>query len=309
MKEIAKEIRLRAYAKINTGLDVIRRREDGYHEVKMILQTVDIYDEIHIRQTQGEDGKISLSVNRHNLPTDDKNLIVKAAGCMADLYGIRQNLHINLEKRIPMAAGMAGGSADAAATLVGMNRMFALNQSEAKLQEIGLKLGADIPFCIVGGTYLAEGIGEKLTRLPDFPSAYIVVVKPKKGVSTKYVYENLNVAAITDHPDVDAVTDAIQRADLAVIGGKMSNILENVTLKQLPVIADVKEIMRKHHAIGSNMSGSGPSVFGLFEHEEDARACLSYFLANKETHALSDVFLTKTFEQGVVVLPDHQNDL
>lgn len=292
---------MRGYAKINTGLDVLRRREDGYHEVRMVLQTVDIFDDIRIRKTEGMDAKIALNVNRNNLPSNSDNLMVKAAVLIMKEYGITQNLHLDLKKNIPMAAGMAGGSADAAATLVGVNQLFSLGLSTKRLQELGLRLGADIPFCIQGGTYLAEGIGEKLTRLLDFLPVHIVIVKPKDSVSTKYVYENLHVNAIKEHPDIDGILQGLHQGRLDVIAKSMSNILEQVTAKELPMIEKIKETMRKLGAIGSNMSGSGPSVFGLFEHEKAAKDCARYFKEHENEWEGSDVYLTKTFDKGVVL--------
>ncbi len=296
------EMHLRAYAKINTGLDVLCRRADGYHEVKMILQSVDIFDEIRICRVAGDDARITLSVNHKDLPADEKNLMVKAATLLTKEYGIRQNLHMDLVKNIPMAAGMAGGSADAAATLTGISKMFDLGIGEDKLREIGLKLGADIPFCLKGGTFLAEGIGEKLTKLPDFPASHIVVVKPKQSVSTKYVYENLELSGILVHPDIDAVIEYIHRGELHGIGKSMSNILEHVTVKKLPIIEEIKAKMMALGALGSNMSGSGPSVFALFDRLEAAGECVRYFQEHKKRYELSDVFLTKTFDKGVVMM-------
>ena len=259
-------------SKVNLGLDVIRRRDDGYHEVRMIMQTLKLCDELYIEQT--DDGKIRISCNSESLECDENNLIYKAAKLIMDEGKINRGLDIRLVKNIPIAAGMAGGSTDAAATLVALNRMFDLNFDNKKLKEIGVRIGADVPYCIEGGTQLSEGIGEKLTKLKDAPQCFVVVAKPHIGVSTKYVYENLHVDTIKDHPDIDTMLRGIDEGDLLKISSCMENILENVTEKKYPVIAMLKEKLKSMGALNSLMSGSGPTVFALFDDEEKAnKAC------------------------------------
>lgn len=260
----------KARAKINLGLDVCRRLENGYHEVKMIMQSVDIYDELEFKQRRDPD--IILSVDsRYGLGELSSNLIFRAAKLMKEYYGIRGGIEIHLKKNIPVAAGMAGGSTDAAATMLAMNRMFGLNQPREKLMELALRLGADIPFCILGGTALAEGIGEKLRPLPPPPQVSLLVVKPSIMVSTKWVYETLRVDRLMHHPDIDGMVAALEAGSLPDITRRMENVMENVTQTKYPIIADIKEAMLEKGALSALMSGSGPSVFGVFEREAQAQ--------------------------------------
>ena len=259
-------------SKVNLGLDVLRRRDDGYHEVRMIMQTLKLCDELYFEETQKKE--IRIVCNSENLECDENNLIYKAARLIMDEAGIDRGLDISLKKNIPIAAGMAGGSSDAAATLVALNKMFGTDFDIAKLKEIGVKIGADVPYCIEGGTQLSEGIGEKLTRLKDAPQCFVVVAKPHIGVSTKYVYENLHVETIKTHPNIDAMLKGIDAGDLIEISSHMENILENVTEKKYPVIAMLKSKLKSMGALNSLMSGSGPTVFALFDDRDKAdKAC------------------------------------
>ena len=259
-------------SKVNLGLDVLRRRDDGYHEVRMIMQTLKLCDELYFEETQKKE--IRIVCNSENLECDENNLIYKAARLIMDEAGIDRGLDIRLKKNIPIAAGMAGGSSDAAATLVALNKMFGIDFDIAKLKEIGVKIGADVPYCIEGGTQLSEGIGEKLTRLKDAPQCFVVVAKPHIGVSTKYVYENLHVETIKTHPNIDAMLKGIDEGDLIEISSHMENILENVTEKKYPVIAMLKSKLKSMGALNSLMSGSGPTVFALFDDKDKAdKAC------------------------------------
>lgn len=258
----------RAYAKINIGLDVLRRRADGYHEVKMIMQTVDLYDEL-ILEKRKQPG-IALRTDNGELPLDGDNLICKAAELLIREKDIQEGVNIMLTKRIPIAAGMAGGSADAAATLRGLNELFGLGYSVPELQTLGVKLGADIPYCIVGGTMLSEGIGEILTPLPAPPAAYLVIAKPDINVSTAYVYGNLHADMLTWHPDIDGMIDALRKQDLGGITGRLGNVLETVTVREYPVIERIRELLKMQGAENALMSGSGPTVFGIFKEKETA---------------------------------------
>lgn len=254
--------RERAYAKINIGLDVLRRRPDGYHEVKMIMQTVDIYDDLFLEKTS-EPG-IRLQTDNEELPTNRDNLIYRAAALLMEDKKMTEGVKITLTKRIPIAAGMAGGSSDAAAAMRGLNVLFDMGCSVEELQRLGVKLGADIPYCIVGGTMLSEGIGEILTPLPAPPDVHLVVAKPDINVSTAFVYGNLHVERLQEHPDIDGMVQALSRGDLQGICDRMGNVLETVTVQEYPVIEEIKQVMRKKGALNALMSGSGPTVFGIF---------------------------------------------
>lgn len=257
---------IRAYGKINLGLDVLRRLPNGYHEVKMVMQSVGIYDELTIERQ--EEAGIRLTSNVPGLPCDDGNLIVKAARLFMETTGEQFGVQIHLEKHIPMAAGMAGGSADAAACFCGLNEMMGKPLSIEECRKQGVKIGADVPFCMEGGTQLSEGIGEVLTRLPDYECPYILIAKPDIDVSTKYVYENLHVDTLTEHPDMDGMTAAIKNGDRQGVLACMENVLQNVTEKKYPVITSIKQKMIEAGACNSMMSGSGPTVFGIFDSSE-----------------------------------------
>lgn len=284
------EYRMKAYAKINLGLDVVRRLENGYHEVKMVMQTVGIYDVLDFQRT---DGGIVITTDSGELPTDENNLIYKAAKLMLEKYHINEGVKIHLEKHIPIAAGMAGGSTDAAAALKGMNRLFDLGCSLKDLMELGVKIGADVPYCVMGGTALAEGIGEKLTPLAPAPDCYVLVAKPDINVSTKYVYEHLDAQEISRHPDIDGMVEAIAEESLQGILDRMENVLETVTVKAYPVIQTIKDRMKELGAINSLMSGSGPTVFGIFVEKDMARRAYDKL---EEEQLAKQIFLTEFCE-------------
>lgn len=267
--EHMEQIRQKAYAKINLGLDVIRKREDGYHEVKMIMQTIDLCDDLILEKCPQKG--IFLQIDDEELPCDHQNLVYRAAELMMQEKQIEEGVKITLTKRIPIAAGMAGGSSDAAATLRGMNELFELGYQTKELQELGLKLGADIPYCIVGGTMLSEGIGELLTVLPAPPQCVLVIAKPEAGVSTKYVYEHLHVDTLQSHPDIDGMIEAVQKGSLQGVTERMANVLETVTVSAYPVIAQIKALLQENGAENALMSGSGPTVFGVFTERETAQ--------------------------------------
>lgn len=284
------QIYIKARAKINLTLDVVGKRPDGYHDIRMIMQTVNLYDRIIMRKMKVPG--IRLVTNLQWLPVDDKNLAYQAAVLMKNHFGISEGVFIDLRKKIPVAAGLAGGSSDAAAVLVGINKLFQIDASRQELMLLGEQLGADVPYCILRGTALAEGIGEKLTKLPTMPECFIVLAKPPISVSTPYVYKNLDLNAIQNRPDTENVIRALERGDLHTIAGGLCNVLETVTAKEYPIIEEIKEILIKYGAIGTIMSGSGPSVFGLFTHKETAiKASYQLKLQNKAR----DVFVTNTF--------------
>ena len=281
---------LKAYAKINLGLDVVRKREDGYHEVRMIMQTIRMYDQLDMRKSV-EPG-IHLTTNKKYIPVDENNLVWRAAKLMMDTCGIMEGVSIHLHKVIPVAAGMAGGSSDAAATLVGMNRLFHCGLSKEKLMELGVQIGADVPYCVLRGTALAEGIGEKLTVLPPMPDCWILIGKPGISVSTKYVYTTLDLNTDTVHPDIDGMKKALEDGNLYGITERMGNVLQDVTIPAYPEVERIKEQMKTLGAVNAMMSGSGPTVFGIFDNEEKAqKACQKL----RESGSCQQVFLTVPF--------------
>ena len=284
------EYRIKAYAKINLGLDVVGRLKNGYHEVKMVMQTVGIYDVLDFQRTAGG---IVITTDSGELPTNEDNLIYKAAKLMIEKYHITEGVKIHLEKHIPIAAGMAGGSTDAAATLKGMNRLFDLGCTLKDLMELGVNIGADVPYCVMGGTALAEGIGEKLTPLAPAPDCYVLVAKPDINVSTKYVYEHLDAQEIRKHPDIDGMVEAIAEESLQGILDRMENVLETVTVSAYPIIQKIKDRMKELGAINSLMSGSGPTVFGIFVEKDMARRAYDKL---EEEQLAKQIFLTEFCE-------------
>ena len=273
-------IQLKALAKINLGLDVLRRREDGYHEVKMIMQTISLHDDLEIRRIKTPE--IQVKTNLYYLPTNENNLVYKAAKLLMDEFGIKEGVAIQLKKRIPVAAGMAGGSTDGAAVLWGMNQIYGLGLSRQELMERGVKLGADVPYCVQRGTALAEGIGERLSVLPSMPKCTILIAKPGISVSTKFVYENLHANDLRpeQHPDVDRMIEAMKEKNLDLLCERMGNVLETVTIPAYPVIQEIKEHMMACGAAGAMMSGSGPTVFGIFHSPVQAKAAMKDLKVN-----------------------------
>ena len=264
------KMELRALGKINLGLDVLGRRENGYHDVRMVMQTVYLYDLITLKKK--EEPGIELTTNLSFLPVNENNLAYRAAKLLMDEFGLPGGLLIRLEKHIPVAAGMAGGSSNAAAVLYGMNRLFSLGLTEKELMERGVTLGADVPYCILRGTVLAEGIGEILTPLPPMPRCQILLAKPPVNVSTSMVFEKLEACPIVNHPDIDGLIRGLQDQDLGKVASSMGNVLEEVTIGEYPVIDEIKRIMRESGALNAMMSGSGPTVFGIYDDRAKARA-------------------------------------
>lgn len=284
------KIKLKARAKINLGLDVIRRREDGYHEVKMIMQTIQLYDQIFIKKIK--EPEIKVKTNLFYLPENENNLVYKAAKLLKDEFGIKEGVHLELQKFIPVAAGLAGGSADAAAVLYGMNRMFQLGLSIEELKQRGVKIGADVPYCIMRGTALAEGIGEQLTSLPPAPRCKVLIAKPSISVSTKFVYDNLRLDKETKHPDINQLIQDIKKGNLHDMAAHMGNVLESVTIPNYPVIEEIKKQMIQDGALNAMMSGSGPTVFGLFEDTEKAEYAYHQM---REGNIAKQVYLTEMY--------------
>ena len=284
------EIKLKPLAKINLGLDVVRRREDGYHEVRMVMQTIHLYDQLLIQKSEAPG--IQIHSNLSFLPVNENNLVYKAGKLLMDEFDIHTGVSVELNKHIPVAAGMAGGSTDAAAMLYGMNQLFGLKLKRKDLMERGVQIGADVPYCIMRGTALAEGIGEKLSSLPPMVKCPVLIAKPAVSVSTKFVYQNLKLNEQTPHPDIDALITDIRNSDLDNICADMGNVLETVTIPNYPVIAQIKEQMLKSGAKASMMSGSGPTVFGLFGDEETARRARAEM---KASGLAKQVYLTSIY--------------
>ena len=279
-------MKIKAYGKVNISLDVVGKREDGYHLLSMIMQNIDLYDEIEVEK---QECGIILECNKSYVPVDNRNLAYKAAEIFKERYDIVDGVKINIEKNIPVSAGLAGGSTDAAAVLKGMNKLFNVNATEEELMELGLKLGADIPYCIHGGTALCEGIGEIITPIKPFRDKIVVLVKPAFGVSTKEVYKNFNLEKVKQHPKTAEIINAIENDDLNFVASNMKNLLENVTLRKHKILIKIKEEMNACGAINSMMSGSGPTVFAFFDDMLKAQRCFE-----KMKKKYSDVFITRT---------------
>ena len=288
-------IKLKSRAKINLSIDVLGKREDGYHLVEMIMQTIDLYDIIRIKEL--DINNITIKSNSSNIPLDENNIVYKAIDLLRNQFNINKGVEVFIEKNIPIAAGMAGGSSNAAAVLVGLNKLWDLNLSEEELQVIGFKLGADVPFCISGRAALAQGVGEELTYIKGLPeNVSILVCKPNLFVSTKKVYQGLDLNNIENRPDNKYLIECLKAEDIKSIATNMVNVLESVTSKEHKEIEEIEHIMMNNKALGSMMSGSGPTVFGLFENEADALKGKEELL--KKYH---QVYVVNSSEKGVEI--------
>ena len=288
-------IQLKSRAKINLSIDVLGKREDGYHLVEMIMQTIDLFDKIKIFSLKED--TIIIESNSLDIPLDSTNIVYKAADLIKKQYNIKEGVKIIIEKNIPIAAGMAGGSSNAAAVLVGLNQLWQLKLSENKLKELGLKLGADVPFCIGGQTALAENIGEKLTKIDGLSeNIFILVCKPELFVSTKEIYEEIDSKIIEKRPNNKLLIQLLKENKIQQIADNMYNVLEEVTRERYPVIEEIEKIMMENDALGSMMSGSGPTVFGLYRNREDAENC-----KNKLLKKISQVYIVKSHNKGVEI--------
>lgn len=281
------KLELKALAKINLGLDVLGRRENGYHDVRMVMQTIYLYDDVFMQKTK-EEG-IHLETNLFYLPVNENNIAYKAAKLLMDEFHIEGGVSIRLNKFIPVSAGMAGGSSNAAAVLFGMNRMYQLGLSQQDLMERGVKLGADVPYCIMRGTVLAEGIGEELTPLPALPKCYVLIAKPPVSVSTKTVYEKLDALDIVKHPNIDGILEGLEEQNIEKITSNMGNVLEEVTIGDYPVIEKIKKVMQDAGALNAMMSGSGPTVFGIFT---DRKAAKKAYAEIRKKRLAKQVYVT-----------------
>lgn len=282
------EITRKAYAKINLGLDVIGKRDDGYHLVRMIMQNIDLYDTLTF--SDNESGNITLASSSGSVPTDDSNLICKVAHQLRDLYKVKKGADITLEKRIPVAAGMAGGSTDGAAAYLALNELWNLGLSKDELCSLAVKLGADIPYCILGGTALSEGIGEVLTPIKDLPHCYIVIAKPAIAVSTGWVYTELDSRKIEKHPDIDGIRAAIEGGNIKGMCDLIGNVLEDVTTSKYSIITDIEKLLEENGAIRAFMTGSGPTVFAVFDNKKAAEKGCN---AVRESGLAPELFLSE----------------
>ncbi len=258
-------ISVKAPAKINLTLDVLAKRPDGYHEVEMVMTTVDLADRVDL--TLREDGEITLDCSASFVPDDIRNHAYKAAVLLKERYQVRQGVRLYIDKQIPVAAGLAGGSSDAAATLRGLNQLWNLGLTVDELAEIGAEIGSDVPFCVYGGTVLAKGRGEQITHLETPAPCWVILAKPPIGVSTPDVYGNLRVDKIDNHPDTKQMLRAVSEQDFSLMCQSLGNVLENVTLSLYPQVRQIKELMIASGADGVLMSGSGPTVFALVQKE------------------------------------------
>lgn len=286
------KLALKAYGKINLGLDVLRKRPDGYHDLKMIMQMVDVYDDIIITKTDRKD-EIIVATDKFVLENEKGDLAYMAAKLLFDEFDIHQGIEIKINKRIPIAGGMAGGSSDCATTLMGINKMFDLKLSKEDLMKRGVKLGADVPYCVLGKTAIAEGVGEILTPLPTPPSCYVIIAKPPVSVSTAFVYGNIRPDEITKRPDIDGMAEAIKNGDLYKMSSLLYNVMEDVTVPEYPIIADIKKMMIENGALNSIMSGSGPTVFGIYDNLEKAENTMKLL---KKSNLTEQLYLTKFIE-------------
>ena len=283
-----KSIKLKAYGKINLGLDVLGKRDDGYHDLDMIMQSVDLHDVITI--TKNDSGEITVKSNTSKIPNDKSNLAYRAAKLLMERFQIAGGVSVHLEKRIPVAAGMAGGSTDCAAVLKGMNKLFKLKLTEQQLMARGVRLGADVPFCIMGKTARAEGIGEVLTPIKNKIKGYIVLAKPPISVSTGFVYGRIDKVKVKNKPDTEAMIKALEDNDLEMLACNICNVLEEVTIPDYPVVQDIKVMMKKDGALNAMMTGSGPTVFGLFDSKEKAITAIGHLT---DSGILEQLFLAK----------------
>ncbi len=285
-------ISLNAHAKINLSLNVLGKREDGYHTLQMIMQTIQLHDTISIHQIP--EG-VEINCDAPYVPNNSSNIAYKAAEAMLYSFGIKSGVRIDIQKRIPVAAGLAGGSTDAAAVIKGINELFKLGIDQKELMKLGKTIGADVPYCIMGGTALAEGIGEVLTPLPDFGGVAVLLIKPRVGVSTAWVYKNLDLSKVSERPEIDKLLTAIGDRDIRTLSSEMKNVLESVTVNKYPVIEKIKKELIRLGAAGSMMSGSGPTVFGIFEDTEKAKFAYERLKDGKD-----ECILTQTVQAGTL---------
>ncbi len=281
-----------AYAKINLGLDIVGKRPDGYHLLRMVMQTLELHDTVTVRARDAEYG-ISTDTGSGLVKDDETNLAYRAASLIKEKCGIDKGMEIVIDKKIPVAAGLAGGSSDAAAVLRAADRLFSLDLGVEKLRELGLSLGADVPYCVEGGTMLCEGIGEVLTPIiPEFHGMGVLLIKPDKGVSTRDAYSDFDKKESPEHPDIPGLAAAVEKKDLKLLREKMGNVLEEAALSRVPEIGAVKDFLNQKGAAAVLMSGSGPTVFAL---DPDRGLLKEACDEGKQRFPDYDVILTETF--------------
>ncbi len=277
----------RARAKINLTLDVRYKRQDGYHELESVMQTVDLSD--YITLYPRDDGKLTLAVNIPFLPVDERNLAYKAAQVVRHLYGVKKGVHIDIDKRIPVAAGLAGGSSDAAAVLRGLNQLWNMELPQSEISAVGAQVGSDVPFCVYGGTAVVRGRGEWVEPLPLQPVFWVILAKPPVTVSTAEIYAGLKLDEIDHHPDAQTMINALKTGSVLEVANAAANVLEKVTIPRYPEIDKIKDQLCKHGATFSLMSGSGPTVFGVTDKEQKAKK-----VYNSLKNVLKEVYLCQT---------------
>ena len=287
-------VTIKAPAKINLALDTLYKREDNYHEVEMVMTTVDLAD--YITVTPLEKNEIKIKSNEFTMPLNEKNLAYQAAKLFKEHFNIDKGVEIYIKKRIPVAAGLAGGSSNAAATLKALKELWQVDCTIDELAELGAKLGSDVPFCVYGGTALATGRGEKIQQIPSPPKCWVILIKPRIGVSTKEVYECIDSKDIDKRPNNKFLIECLKNEDTRQLAENMFNVLEGVTMDKHPVIQQIKDIMTNNRALGAMMSGSGPTVFGLYENREDAVKCKA--ILEKQ---FKQTFVVACEEKGVEV--------
>lgn len=279
-----KELVMESYGKVNLALDILYKRDDGYHEIRSIMQRINLKDRLIFKEI---DKGIVIESSHPQMPRDSGNLVYKVWEALSKLLGIKRGIHVKIEKHIPMAAGLAGGSSNAAATLKALNLIWDLGLSDKDLIQVGKNIGADIPFCLMGGTALAQGIGEKLTRLKPFSGKYILLCKPEIKVSTAEAYGRINPNS--DRLDIDGLAQCIEKGDIHCVASKMANKMEEIIVRDHPIIQEIKDIMIENGALGSIMSGSGPTVFGLYNDKDKMN-----FSQKKLLRKLNKVYMCET---------------
>ncbi|RXM77829.1 4-(cytidine 5'-diphospho)-2-C-methyl-D-erythritol kinase [Clostridium tetani] len=279
-------MKIKAYAKINLSLEIVGVREDGYHLLEMVMQTIDLYDVVHLNI---KDKDIEINSNNCNIPLDNRNLAYKAAKLFRETFNIKEGVEIYIEKNIPIEAGLAGGSSDAAAVLRGLRDIFMPNLNNKELAKIGVRIGADVPYCIYGGTAFCEGIGEKITKLNSFKDHYLVLVKPDFGICTKEIYSKIDKKEIIKHPNTKEIIKFVNDNNLELLCKNMRNVLEIVTLEERSNLKDIKKELLEYGALGTQMTGSGPTIFGFFPCRDLAESCY-----RKMKSKYSQVYISKT---------------
>lgn len=285
-----KELHLNAYAKVNLTLNVLGPRADGYHDIETVLHTIDLHDAVTLRER--EDG-IEVRTDSPEVPQDARNLVVRAAQVLRDTFGVRRGVEIEIRKRIPVAAGLGGGSSDAAITLMGLVQMWKLRLNGRELLSLAASLGSDVPFFLEGGAALARGRGERVSWLPPLPTTWLVLARPRVEVSTAWAYANLDPAAVPSRPDAAALVEALRREDLGAVGRLLGNVFEDLLIRTHPLVGELKRRILAGEAYGATLSGTGPTVFGLMANEAAARKTVEDLAAVGE----ADVWLSRTFAE------------